>query len=385
MTWRLRPPFFIQERSPMAITPHEDALSKAKILLMTKPNSVFFTTLCFSLHHKFDAEVPTACTDGKYVTYNPDFFMSLSPEERVFLLLHETMHCAYLHMMRLGEFNPRKWNKATDHVINLQLIERGFKMPEGGLADPQYSGMSAEEVYKLLPEDNTKPMMEDLLPGNDPVQQEETKGNMQDALVRAALQSKMAEDRPGTIPGEIEIFLDRLLNPKLPARKILHKYLNAYTKNDYTFRKPNRRFFPQHYLPTLYSESLGDIAIAVDTSGSVTDEEFQQFISETAGILRMMKPTKISFIQFDTAIKSVNEVRSVKDLMDIHFTGRGGTVITEVIDWVNQNKPQVTLVFTDGEFRFRGENTRNDVIWLIHNNTRFSSPFGKVIHYELKA
>ena len=383
MTWRLRPPFFIQERSPMAITPHEDALSKAKILLMTKPNSVFFTTLCFSLRHRFSDEVPTASTDGVEVTYSPEFFMSLSPEERVFLLLHETMHCAYLHMLRLGEMNPRKWNIAADHVINLQLIERGYKMPEGGLADPRYTGLSAEEVYKLLPDDPPPPPMEDLKEPTEPPEQ--TKGNMQDALVRAALQSKMAEDRPGTIPGEIEIFLDRLLNPKLPARKILHKYLNAYTKNDYSFRKPNRRFFPQHYLPTLYSENLGDIAIAVDTSGSVTDEEFQQFISETAGILRMMKPTKISFIQFDTAIKSVNEVRSVKDLMDIQFTGRGGTVITEVIDWINQNKPQVTLVFTDGEFRFRGENTRNDVIWLIHNNTRFSSPFGKVIHYELKA
>ena len=385
MTWRLRPPFLFQERSPMTIPPHEEALSKAKILLMTKPNSVFFTTLCFSLHHKFDAEVPTACTDGKYITYGPDFFMRLSPEERVFLLLHETMHCAYLHMMRLGEFNPRKWNIATDHVINLQLIERGFKMPEGGLADPRYTGMSAEEVYKLLPEDNTKPMMEDLLPGNDPALQEETKTQIQDALVRAALQSKMADDNPGTIPGEIQIFLDRLLNPKLPAKNILQKYLNAYTKNDYTFKKPNRRFLPDHYMPTLHSESLGDIAIAVDTSGSVTDEEFNQFVSETAGILRMMKPTKISFIQFDTEIKSVNEIRSINDLMNIQFTGRGGTVVTEVIDWVNKNKPQVILIFTDGHFRFRNETTKNDVIWLIHNNIRFSSPFGKVIHYALRA
>ena len=288
-------------------------------------------------------------------------------------------------MMRLGEFNPRKWNIATDHVINLQLIERGFKMPEGGLADPRYTGMSAEEVYKLLPEDNTKPMMEDLLSGNDPVQQEETKGQIQDALVRAALQSKMADDKPGTIPGEIQIFLDRLLNPKLPAKKILQKYLNAYTKNDYTFKKPNRRFLPDHYMPTLHSESLGDIAIAVDTSGSVTDEEFNQFVSETAGILRMMKPTKISFIQFDTEIKSVNEIRSINDLMNIQFTGRGGTVVTEVIDWVNKNKPQIILIFTDGRFRFRNETTKNDVIWLIHNNIRFSSPFGKVIHYELRA
>ena len=112
----------------MAITPHEDALSKAKILLMTKPNSVFFTTLCFSLRHKFSEEETTASTDGIEVTYSPKFCMGLSPEERVFLLLHETLHCAYLHMVRLMERDHRKWNIAADHVINLQLIERGYKI-----------------------------------------------------------------------------------------------------------------------------------------------------------------------------------------------------------------------------------------------------------------
>ena len=365
----------------MAITKHEDALSKAKILLMTKQNSVFFTTLCFSLRHEFVDDIPTACTDGKTVSYSPEFFMQLNAEERVFLVLHETLHCAYLHMLRLGDMNPRKWNIAADHVINLQLIERGYKMPQGGLADPKYKGMSTEEVYALLPDNPSAPCDMDLKPSTEPAEQ--VKGDIQDALVRAALQSKMSDDKPGTIPGEIEIFLDRLLNPKLPAKRILQKYLNAYTKNDYSFKKPNRRFLPKHYLPSLHSESLGDIAIAVDTSGSVTDGEFNRFISETAGILRMMKPTKISFIQFDTSIKAVNEVCSVRDLMNVEFTGRGGTVVTEVIDWVNNNKPQVTLIFTDGHFRFRGENTRNDVIWLIHGNPGFTSGFGKVIHYDI--
>ena len=162
------PPFlFPKERSPMANTPHEEALSKAKILLMTKPNSVFFTTLCFSLKHRFDTETPTAHTNGKEIVFNPAFFMGLDAEEKVFLLLHETMHCAYLHMARLGDFDHRKWNIACDHVINLQLIERGYKMPSMGFADSKYAGKSAEEVYKLLPNNPKEEVMMDLKPGEE--------------------------------------------------------------------------------------------------------------------------------------------------------------------------------------------------------------------------
>lgn len=360
---------------------HIEALSKAKILLMTKPNSVFFVTLCFSLRHKFSEEIPTACTDGKEILFNPGFFMELTAEERVFLLLHETLHCAYLHMLRRSERDPKRWNIAADHVINLQLIERGYKMPHGGYADPQFKGLGVEEVYDLLPDDPQASCDMDLKEGGfDP---NELQGDIQDALVRASIQSKMANDAPGTIPGEIEIFLDRLLNPKLPAKKILQKYFNSFAKTDYTFRRPNKRFMPQHYLPTLHGTKLSDLVFAVDTSGSVTDEEFLRFISEINGILRMLKPDKITLIQFDTEIKAVDIIKSVNDLARVSFTGRGGTEIGDLMDWINNHKPQVTLIFTDGHFRFRNYETRHDVVWLIHGYPQFTAPYGKVIHYEV--
>lgn len=360
---------------------HIEALSKAKILLMSKPNSVFFVTLCFSLKHKFSEEIPTACTDGKEILFNPGFFMELTPEERVFLLLHETMHAAYLHMLRLAGKNLKRWNIACDHVINLQLIERGYKMPQGGYADRQYIGMSAEEVEALLPENIEEPFEIDLKQFTGPAN--EIEGDIQDALVRASIQSKMSDDAPGTIPGEIQIFLDRLLNPKLPAKKILQKYFSSFAKTDYSFRRPNKRFAPKHYLPTLHGTKLCDLVFAVDTSGSVTDEEFLRFISEISGILRMLKPDKITLIQFDTEIKSVDIIKNVSDLMRVSFTGRGGTEIGEVVEWINTNKPQVTLIFTDGHFRFRSYETRHDVVWLIHGHPNFNAQFGKVIHYEV--
>lgn len=366
---------------------HHRALDKAKIRLMESPDSAFFSTLCFSLKHKWDENIPTACTNGLEIRYNPEFFMSLTTDEQVFLLLHEAMHVAYLHMERLQDRNIRKWNIATDHVINLQLIERGYKMPEGALADPQYKGMSSEQVYDLLNDsdaNNTNVMLDlESPPGDLPdgaLQRE-----VEDILIRASVQSKMAGNKPGTIPGDIEIFLDRLLNPKLPWHQILRKFFNNMSKNDYSWRRPNRRFFPNHYLPGLWSEKVMDLAIAIDSSGSVSDEDFQQFVSETHTIIKSQNPDKITLIQFDYGLRSVDEVRSTMDLMRVTFTGRGGTYINPVLDWARENKPKVLLVFTDGEFHTHyAEDPGMPVIWLIHNNPFFAPPFGKVINYDLE-
>jgi predicted metal-dependent peptidase len=308
--------------------------------------------------------------------------MSLSPEERIFVLVHEAMHVALLHMTRLADRVHRKWNIACDHYINLMLIERGYKMPKDGLADPQYRGLSSDEIYARLPdplETDDSPL--DLESPKQPPQ--ELSDTVADILVRAATQSKLQNDTPGSIPGDIKIFLDRLLNPKLPWQRILQKYIQNLSKHDYSWRKPNRRFFPQYYLPSMYSEKMMDIAIAVDASGSVSDSDFNVFVSETHGILKMMKPDKITLIQFDRNIKSVDEIKNIRDLMDVKFIGRGGTRIEPVMDWAEKNKPKLLLVFTDGEFTFYNPDYKTNTVFLIHNNAFFESPYGKVIHYDI--
>lgn len=367
-----------------------DALSKTKIKLMARPDSVFFTTVCFSLKHYFDEKTPTACTNGKDVRYGVDFFMAQDPDERLGLMLHETLHCAYMHMLRfegLPNGDHERWNIAADHVINLQLIDRGFKLPQGALADPAYTGMAVEEVYKRLSQDPLGSggggIGMDLEAPADGTEATQLAEDIKDILVRASLQSKMAGDKPGTIPGDIEIFLEKLLNPKLPWHLLLRRYLQTFNKNDYSMQRPNRRYLPKFYLPSLYSESLLDIAIAVDASGSVSDADFLRFVSETHAIIKSMKPSNISLLTFDTGIRSVNKVRSVQELMQVKFTGRGGTAISPVLEWANQNKPQLLLVFTDGEFRFYDLATKTPVLWLIHNNPSFKAPFGKTIHYEM--
>lgn len=379
------PPFFTPEkakghmRQPLS---NDTALSRAKLRLMGRRDSYFYTNLCFGLKHKWDETIPTACTNGKYIKYNPQFFMNLDEDEQVFLILHETLHVAYLHMDRLGNKDMKRWNIAADYVINYQLVSRGFKMPKGGLYDAKYAGLSAEQVYALLPDNPPEECDMDIIPSDEEFS-EQLQADVKDMLVRAAIQSKIEGDKPGAIPEDIQIFLDRLLKPKLPWMRILQKYLHAFTKSDYSFRRPNRRFFPKHYLPSLVSDSLVNIAIAVDVSGSVSDSDFNRFVTEVASVLKMMKPEIITLIQFNSIVKSVTTISNIRELLHCEFRGRGGTEIGPVIEWANENKPQLILVFSDGEFDFEEETTKVPVIWVINDNKHFDAPYGKTIHYNI--
>lgn len=368
-------------------SPEVIALNKAKIALMAKPDVTFYTTVLFSFRQIWDDSIPTLATNGKCVKINPQFFMGLDPELRVSGLVHEAMHPAYMHVGkdRMGDRDPELWNCAGDYIINGQLKRRGFKIGENWLYDAKYDDpkWTTEMVYDDLKAQGgkQKPQWKDLQePEGDP---EQVRNDIQDILVRAAIQSKMAGDKPGSIPGEIEVYLDKLLNPKLPWTTILRKYLQSFNKNDYTFKRPNKRFFPQHYLPGLWSESLMELAVSVDISSSVSDDEFLQFVGDTASVLKMMKPPKIDFIQFNTQITSIDSVKSVEELKRIKFVGRGGTDIKEICEWATKTQAKVMIVFSDGFFSWPVKEHKTDFIWIIHNNPSFVAPFGKVIHYEI--
>lgn len=369
----------------------QKALDKAKIALLTRPDSVFFSEIAFSFKYGWSNDIPTACTDGKQILLNPQFFMSLTPDERVFLILHESLHVAYLHTLRLGSRNFRLWNMAADFVINLSLVKRGFKMPSCGLLDPRFDGLSTEQVYDILEaEQYDQPKFEqDFVPseGNEE-ELADLQSQIENTLVRASIRAEQENNTPGSIPADIQILLNKLLKPKLPWQRILARYLQRYVKADYTFKRPNRRYWPDYFLPRLYSQRLVNMAVAVDTSGSITDTEFNRFISEVAAIFRMSTPEEIQLLQFDANIKSINQIRQFQQLASVQFRGRGGTDITPVLEWASEHRPQLLLVFTDGYFNFPrhldSKLTAIPTLWLIHGgHTKFAPPFGTVIHYEV--
>lgn len=386
---------------PQLLKDVQDTLKKAKITLMMQKNTSFYTSILFSLKQLITEEIPTAATDGRSLLINPGFFMNMPFNERITLLAHEVLHVALDHMHRLGERDPKLWNVAADYVINGHLVKAGYTLPKGGLHDIKYDGKSTEEVYDILYKKSPSELVNILKPctngsgamnGQD-IQypkdakpgQEVTQDEVTAIILRAATNAKAAGDPPGCVPGEIEISLKRVINPPLPWHIILQNYLNDFTKNDYSFKRPNRRFLPDHYLPTAYSEALTHLAIAVDTSGSVSDKQFLTFITKIAEIQETIHPKKITVIAFDTKIKNVQELREDSDpFKTLKFTGRGGTAIGPVHEWVQQNKPNLMLIFTDGEFTWVDPKYKNcPLLWLIHDNPKWKAKHGRTIYYDI--
>ena len=366
------------------------AIDRTKVKLMTLPNSVFISTVLFSLNLRVTKQVPTAGTDGLELLVNEEYFLQLTPDERVGLLFHETFHVVFNHMARGKDLEQKRYNIAGDHVINNLAVSNGFTIPKGGYCNTKYQDWSTKAVYDDLPPDECSDVGGGIgadIIYNDGISDKEAEQrevNLTNTLLRAATRSKLEGDSPGTIPGEIEVMLDELLNPKLPWNVILQNYMSAYAKEDFTWARPNRRYQPEFYLPSAHSEAVGHIAVAVDTSGSVSDKEFSAFRDEIAGIQEMLKPEKISVLSFDTRIKNIDELGAEDSIANIKFHGRGGTDITDTWEWTKKNKPIVIIIFSDMYFDHPSEPSGTDVIWIAVNTNVKQMPHGITIPLQVK-
>jgi predicted metal-dependent peptidase len=360
-------------------------LDRAKIQLITHKSMIFITYVCYSLKHIWDERLPYfAATNGVYIKYNPTMWLTLDEDEQLFVLLHETWHVAFSHMARLHTRDMLRFNYAADYVINYMLVQAGFKMPEGMLYDEQYAGMSTEEVYDLLtPEECTDDSVSDLEPSGETSDEvREAKEKLDEILVRASIHTNSKEIGTGEIPSEITLYIDSLVNPTVPWTRLLSRFASKLIKSGRSFKRPNRRSPKNIILPVRFTSALTDIAIAGDISGSVSDKTFTQYLSEAYYVLAKLKPTSMTFIQFDHLLEQVDVVTDVKELMDVKLHGRGGTKIGPVIDWAAENKPSVIVILTDGRFHLNSPDPEVPVIWTISDNPHFTAPFGTVIHLK---
>lgn len=110
----------------------------------------FFAALMMAMKWIEDPTCKTAWTDGKRVGWNPAYVARLTFKQVIGLIIHEIMHPVMKHHTRRGNRDPRLWNMACDYVINILIIQYGFELPPGILYDLKYKGLTAEEVYNLL-------------------------------------------------------------------------------------------------------------------------------------------------------------------------------------------------------------------------------------------
>jgi predicted metal-dependent peptidase len=383
------------------MTSYTTALSR---LVAKEP---FFASYLYDMMNlREDPSIETAQTDGVTITVNPEWFGKMAPDEQVFVLAHEVMHGIYDHMGRgelyetrgfgpdLKPYDHGQYNRAGDYVINATLKESKVgAMPDSGLISTDYdSTWLVDDVYEELgkkpkpPEDNNG--QGNGQPGNGfDKHLPPAKGKPSDAAVKAAVSGAMAAAKSmGNMPSALARVLGELIEPKIDWAEQLRMALTATAGNDSaTWRKPNRRKIavaPHIYMPSRESFLIGGVAICIDTSGSIRQEELDAFLSETAGILEACPPEFAYVTSIDTDVHNPLMVDDVADIESYKPIGGGGTNLEVLYGHLEDEgiEPETVIMFTDGYTSFKNEPEYN-VIWVMTSDTL--APYGTNIRLDI--
>jgi predicted metal-dependent peptidase len=400
----------------------EKKLTKARALLIL--DMPFFGNLSLKLKLEENKFIPTCATDGISLLYNPAFIDKLSIEETKGLVCHEIMHVACNHHTRRNARDMRKWNIAADYAINQLIVGTKFsdiKLPKGGLLDEKYNGMSAEEIYSKLPVDNNNKKNskgngkgngnnndndgqgggdgdsneddnnEDIDPGmcgavidaknkDGKAASSAEKAHLEQEWKIAIQQAAQQAKAMGNMSAGFDRFIGEIVNPKLDWKSILRRFVQDSIKNDYSWFPPNRRFVYQNlYLPSLRSDGLGEIVIAVDTSGSVSNDEIKQFAGEITAIMEEYN-YKITVIYCDTEVNDVEEFDNEQVIL--HPKGGGGTDFIPPFEWLENNNrvPTCFIYMTDLYCNSFPKEPEYPVLWVnTGSDDNHHVPFGEII------
>lgn len=380
----------------------EEALDKAKFQLMNLKHSTFTSSILFQLSIIFTNDVKGAMVDIEKIQLNPEYFTNLDAKSRISLLAKLSWHIAYNHPNRYQEledaFEFGLFSQAADHSVNTMLKDKGYHIPDGWHADKEYKDMFAEQIYKYLeampnPPPSNEPQFSNSDSGgnsgnpNPPqMSSEQMQQRQEQMLAKAAMENAREDgDKQESVGQDILDRVAEYYNPKVPWNVVFRNYMHDTVQEDYTYRKPNMLYL-QHglYMPSLHSEGITDFGIGIDVSGSISQEEFNAFKTESQSMKDILKPLKTEVIQWHHNIADIAELDSNETLEDVEFNETGGTDVHPLLNHWIDNPPKVAVIFTDGYFHpfNRPEDINFPVIWVIHTNKNFNPEFGKVIYYE---
>jgi predicted metal-dependent peptidase len=374
----------------------------------------------------------TTATDARKLYYNPEYIDSLSLKETEFILAHEALHCGLAHFARRENRLKWRWDIACDYAINPLLIDEGLTAPYGILYDRSFADMTAEEIYPYLDkkmadqtidqhiydaeeDDGDQGQGAGEMPSNSdqseadgevtdkgggsdvkgmtggraesdsdaggakrprPLtgqQREDLSVQWQQRLAGAAQQAMQA----GKLAGSLARLVDHMLQPSLPWRMLLARYLSYIARNDYSYMRPSSRREGPAIFPSMRSTEV-NIAVVVDTSGSISTAEISEFLSEINAIKGQLS-ARITLLACDAQLASDcpwtyeawEEVTLPKKLV-----GGGGTSFVPPFQWLGEQdiQPDLLVYFTDAEGKFPEQEPNVDVLWLVKGKNKV--PFG---------
>ena len=359
-------------------------------LLQIRAKSPFFATLSLYAELISRDDIDTAATDGQNVYYNPGYIDSLTQSQLAGLLMHEILHAALLHVTRRGARNPTLWNIAADIVVNGAIREQGdFDLPHGAIEDEQCEELSAEEVYELLIKEkiviNIDLLVVDLLPNDAQSPNVKSKADVETYWHSARAQAIVVDRKYGNskIMGSEALGWQRELwaleEFRLDWRSLLWRYL-SHTPVDYSGF--DRRFIGQGlYLDALEGEIFKG-HIAVDTSGSVSDKELKDLMSEIEGILSSYPHVECDLYFADSDLYGPYSLEKGSAMPKPK--GGGGTSFIPFFNKIIEEDSigdEVCIYFTDGYGEFPRKELEIPVLWVVPPGGLSSQefPFGEVV------
>ncbi len=346
----------------------------------------FFASLLMKLQLAPDLPgVNTMSTDGRRLAYNREWVSGLSDVELDTTLAHEALHIANLHPVRQSGRDARHWNIACDHAINTELKRMKWFVPEHGLCDPVFDGMSAEQIYTLLSRSDDAEADEGS--GDDPggmgaVMEpdgpiDELERDLKASVIAAAMMAKQA----GQLPGNLQRLVDQIREPAADWREILRDHLTPQHGAEWAWHKPNRRFIARGmYLPGVIHPDPPAFGVSIDASGSVTDELLAEFTGELSGILNDVRPSELSVSVFDTEMRSLVRFEPGDEVRISADEAGGGTSFRCIMDGHDPDI-EALVVLTDGVCWSFPDDPGIPVLWVIWGGCDFDPPFGDVIEF----
>jgi predicted metal-dependent peptidase len=367
----------------MAVT----TLDKAKVSIVTQ--HPFFASILMKRQLIEDETIPTAAVDQRGQIYiNPTWFNTLTVDQTVFVLCHEIGHVIGQHAARRGTRNAKRWNIAGDAWINDMLEASGIgDQIEGCVHMPGSKDETVDEIYNKLPEpddDGVGGTGDDLIERGSPLTDEEA--TRVDAETRVEIaQAAQAAKAQGKMPPALAKIIADLIEPSTPWHEILERYMTAFTRGDYTWSRPNRRFADIAYLPSTGKVAeMGEVVIQVDVSGSISKTELAHYNGHMARIIEQCNPERVHVLYVDTAVCK-HEVFEQGEEVTLEFYSGGGTDMEEGFNFIAKEgiEPEVFICLTDGYTNFDTNNAPSyPVLWCISSDIQ--APYGENIHFSLE-
>lgn len=402
-----------QDRPKTQVDPKVDAVVREKLvtariaLLLKAP---FFGNLATRLQLvNANDWCPTAAVDGRRFYYNTEFIQKLPPKQLEFLVGHEVLHCVYDHMSRRGDRNARVYNIACDYAVNADLVdqkvgERITVVPM--LYESKYRGVASETIYDDLMQnvkEITLDQLSDMLldehldsegvgegdkdgQGRPRLGEEERKAirdEIREAVLNAAQQAGA-----GNLPSGVKRLIKDLTEPVIDWRGLLEQQIQSTIKSDFSWMKSSRRgWHMDAIMPGMLPGNQIDICIGIDTSGSISERDIKDFMTEIKGIMDSYEEYRIHVWCFDTEVYNPQVFTSdnLEDIEGYEPQGGGGTDFMANWKFMKENdiEPKKFIMFTDGmPFGEWGEEEYCDVCWIIKDNPSCVPPWGIWAYYE---